>query len=128
MLRIFDYLFYRFTRFYIKNTDGRNPYILSVCILSLLYSLNLLSLLFLIFNLFKIKSDISLLIMLLLWSIAFALHVYRYYSRVSYDMLYERWKNESAKTQIRKNVVIICYFIFTFIFAISVAINAHSHH
>jgi|KBSSwiStaDraftv2_1062776.scaffolds.fasta_scaffold2908305_1 amino acid permease len=103
---IFDYAYYRFCRFYIKDSES-SARITSLALLSLIQTLNIFSVI-VVFGLYKyFLSNVKVAVLVTYVTLLILNGIY--YNKHNYDVLAEKWKNEDESTQRRKGFYVQAY-------------------
>ncbi len=113
-MKHFDYIFYRFSFWIKSNFNESNEYALSGYIVLSLFEL---------INIFVLQGLIGLVIKKYIFEghlvaaidimIVFIGNFVRYNRYFTYEMLDEKWNQESAKNRLRNGALVILYMLFT---------------
>ena len=107
MLRFFDYVYYRSSKFYFDN-KGTNSKISGLCIIVIMHLFNISILFFLYCIVSKTKPFISKSIIIFLLVFFFLLDGIRY-NKLNYNILSDRWKDELHAN--KRGTLVLLYII-----------------
>src|SRR5437773_2188345 len=109
MLKLFDYMFYRFCKFYYESGSS-SPMFGGLFLLSLMQLLNVFSFVVLVSLMLNFNVINNKLLFAAYYLALVILNGFRY-NKFNYEILNERWKNEDKNTQKKKKTAILIYFI-----------------
>lgn len=126
MLKLFDYIFYRVCAAYSKTKDS-SPEGAAMCVVSLIQCLVILDLFFVFALLQKDRSIVNypIAIVTAIFIIVFNYIRYIYREKQSYQVLEEKWQNESQKKE--KGALVLFVIAFSLAIFIGLAIYTGRH-
>lgn len=124
MLRLFDYVYYTICVFYDKNR-GSSPGVTALLIIAMLQFFNLFTLLFLIEIILSQKISINNLTIVTCGLLLLVWNGFRY-NKFNYDILKEKWKNETTTQKKKKKNYVLFYLILSVVSVFALAIYVGS--
>lgn len=121
MLKFFDYVYYKCCQFYYKNGEENGYKISGLALLSLFQLLNIALIIILVFQWFHYWANINKMLFAIPVFILLLLNGFRY-NKLNYDVLKEKWENESATTSKKREVGVLLYMVLSVILVIAVII------
>jgi hypothetical protein len=122
MLKKFDYLFYRVSKYY-HDHNRSSPEFTAVAMVTLVQTLNLLtflSFLDLILHKKLFANQLKLLI-IAVFTILFVFNIIRY-NKFDYDSLKEKWEREGSDRKKRHARIVVIYLLLSFVICFVTAI------
>jgi hypothetical protein len=117
---LFDYLYYRFCKFYYSNGD-RGARISSLAVISLFQLFNIFTV-FILISLFFYKDFLTKKSYIAFICVALIIINGFRYNRLDYDLLNEKWGKEDDVKKRKKTILLAIYIIGSTIICISLAI------
>jgi accessory gene regulator protein AgrB len=112
-MKLFDYIYFRTYSIYENSWNEKNPDLYAAGLVSLMQEFNLGAIFFLLFFYFDI--NISRVYVFLFYIVLFILNLIWYSKYRPYSLLFRKWNTEKKKAKTIKGLLVLIYFLFSFI-------------